>query len=196
MHAWENYRLLSFPLDRLVTKNQWQNTKCQLKFLLLVRFEKRSGKTVLFSFSKRNGNRKFSWYLVFSHWFLVNGLSNGKDIYVVLLVKLSNDCKCSLDELPKRVTMKVIKVKTIKMALGMIIVADSGASKFNQHLKLSLIIRFIVLLHYCILLFLGKEFQDSYFPDCWFGVWSDKKARLDIIVFMSVKIFFCFAQQE
>ena len=84
---------------------------------------------------------------MFSHWFLVNGLSNGKDIYVVLLVKLSNDCRCSLDELPKRVTMKVIKVKTIKMALGMIIVADSGASKFNQHLKLSLIIRFIVLLH-------------------------------------------------
>ena len=66
---------------------------------------------------------------------LVNGLSNGKDIYVVLLVKLSNDCRCSLDELPKRVTMKVIKVKTIKMALGMIIVAASGASKFNQHLK-------------------------------------------------------------
>ena len=114
-----------------------------------------------------------------------------RTIYVVLLVKLSNDCKCSLDELPKRVTMKVIKVKTIKMALGMIIVADSGASKFNQHLKLSLIIRFIVLLHYCILLFLGKEFQDSYFPDCWFGVWSDKKkTRLEIIVFMSVKIFF------
>ena len=89
-----------------------------------------------------------------------------RTIYVVLLVKLSNDCRCSLDELPKRVTMKVIKVKTIKMALGMIIVAASGASKFNQHLKLSLIIRFIVLLHYCILLFLGKEFQDSYFPYC------------------------------
>ena len=68
-------------------------------------------------------------------------------LYVVLLVKLSNDCSCSLDELPKRVTMKVNKVKTIKMALGMIIVAASGASKFNQHLKLSLIIRFIVLLY-------------------------------------------------
>ena len=33
-------------------------------------------------FLKRNNNKNFSWYLVFSHWFLVNGLSNGKDTYL------------------------------------------------------------------------------------------------------------------
>ena len=98
---------------------------------IVVSFRKEIRQGCPLLFLKRNNNKNFSWYLVFSHWFLVNGLS----IYVVLLVKLSNDCRCSLDELPKRVTMKVIKVKTIKMALGMIIVAASGASKFNQHLK-------------------------------------------------------------
>ena len=121
---------------------------------IVVSFRKEIRQGCPLLFLKRNNNKNFSWYLVFSHWFLVNGLSNGKDIYVVLLVKLSNDCRCSLDELPKRVTMKVIKVKTIKMALGMIIVAASGASKFNQHLKSEFNNQV-----YCILLFLGKEFQ-------------------------------------
>ena len=139
---------MSFPLDRPRTKTQRRNTKYQLEVFIVVSFQK----------VKRTAFPDlFSRYLVFSHWFLVNGLSNGKDIYVVLLVKLSNDCRCSLDELPKRVTMKVIKVKTIKMALGMIIVAASGASKFNQHLKLTLIIRFIVLLYSFIF---GKIFPD------------------------------------
>ena len=121
---------------------------------IVVSFRKEIRQGCPLLFLKRNNNKNFSWYLVFSHWFLVNGLSNGKDIYVVLLVKLSNDCRCSLDELPKRVTMKMIKVKTIKMALGMIIVAASGASKFNQHLKSEFNNQV-----YCILLFLGKEFQ-------------------------------------
>ena len=125
-------------------------TKHQMsaEVFIVVSFRKEIRQGCPLLFLKRNNNKNFSWYLVFSHWFLVNGLSNGKDIYVVLLVKLSNDCRCSLDELPKRVTMKVIKVKTIKMALGMIIVAASGASKFNQHLKLSLIIRFIVFFYF------------------------------------------------
>ena len=134
-------------------------TKHQIsaEVFIVVPFQKEKRTALPDLFSKRNNNKNFRWYLEFSHWFLVNGLSIGKDIYVVLLVKLSNDCRCSLDELPKRVTMKVIKVKTIKMALGMIIVAASGASKFNQHLKLTLIIRFIVLLYSFIF---GKIFPD------------------------------------
>ena len=123
-----------------MTKHQMP---AEIFLLLLFLFEKRSVKAALFSFWKETTIKTSAGI-----WFLVNGLSNGKDIYVVLLVKLSNDCRCSLDELPKRVTMKVIKVKTIKMALGMIIAAASGASKFNQHLKLSLIIRCIVFFYF------------------------------------------------
>ena len=80
--------LLSFPFDRLVTRNHWLNTKYKLKFLLSFLFTKeiRPGCSLLFS--KRSTNKNFSWYLVFSHWFLVNDLFNGKDIYLEMYVKM------------------------------------------------------------------------------------------------------------
>ena len=40
---------------------------------------------------ERNNNKKFSWYLVCSQWFLVNGLSNGKDIYLGNIISSFND---------------------------------------------------------------------------------------------------------
>ena len=49
-----------FSLDRLVTKNQWLNTKCQQ--------------------NKTNNNKNLSWHVVFCHWFL--GLSNENDKFV------------------------------------------------------------------------------------------------------------------
>ena len=61
---------ISFPLGRLLSKNQWLNTKYQLKFLFLFSNKKRTAWPDLFS--KRNENKNyFSWYLVFSYWFLV-----------------------------------------------------------------------------------------------------------------------------
>ena len=60
---------------------------------------------------------------------------NKKKLYVVLLVKWSAIWRSSLDELPNKVNIKVINVNIIRIAFGVIMVAASGASRFNQHLK-------------------------------------------------------------
>ena len=56
---------ISFPLGRLLSKNQWLNTKYQLKFLFLFSNKKRTAWPDLFS--KRNENKTTSadiWCLV------------------------------------------------------------------------------------------------------------------------------------
>ena len=64
----KNWALVSFPLFRLVTKNQWLNSKYQLAHFFSKRVQARLSSSLL----KSNNNKSFSSYLVFSDWFLFN----------------------------------------------------------------------------------------------------------------------------
>ena len=50
---------------------------------IVVSFQKEKRTALPDLFSKRNNNKNFRLHLVFSHWFLVTSLSNGKDKYVL-----------------------------------------------------------------------------------------------------------------
>ena len=58
-------------------------TKHQMaaEFCIVVIFQKKEKKED--SFQKETIKKDFSRYLVFSHWFLVTSLSNGKDVEVL-----------------------------------------------------------------------------------------------------------------
>lgn len=58
---------------------------------------------------------------------------NGNN-YCVLFVRWSADWSSSVEELPKMAVSNTSNVSEIKMTIGTMIDADSGESRFNQHL--------------------------------------------------------------
>ena len=61
-------------LDQPVAKNQILNTKCQLRFFVVITIQKEKRQPGLFSFHDATTTKKtFSWHLLFSIRFLVTG---------------------------------------------------------------------------------------------------------------------------
>lgn len=51
------------------------------------------------------------------------------------MVRWSDDCNSSVELLPKIETIKVSMVNAVRITIGAIIEADSGASRLSQHLR-------------------------------------------------------------
>ena len=70
-----NKSVMFFSLDRLLTKKQMLNTKCQPKCFLVIAIWKEKMTTFPILISVWNNNKDFGWHLVLSIRFLVTGRS-------------------------------------------------------------------------------------------------------------------------